>query len=776
MDTSFSPRALLDHREFAVRLARRLLRDPDAAEDVAQEVLLASLQRPPHHEGVRAWIARVVRHRAGDRRRAETRRERRERGAARPEGHDDVASPTEILETQHVVVQAVLDLAEPYRTVVLATYYEGLKPEEIARRSGVPAGTVRSQLHRAHATLRDALERRHGAEDWRGALGAFLAATSGGATDGGAAALDASSRPASTRAGAQAVPAGATTTTTWVVVGSAAALLAAGALWYAERDTASAPELARLSASSASAPAGPADSARPSASARESAITPTAPDPAAAAAAEIDRLDPPALLDRARRLRAALLERRLGLDAADFDRRLASRDDAGVVKLIDRSISHEAWNHPGARGSGAYYSFTERVHDYDRRPQITFEDGELHAHQTSTEAWILDVGAVDPFTILANPIQSPFPADPALTITWETMTGPLFASMKGDRNWDMLSTDRQDRFERAHAAHTVTDTDLARAPTRASLERARPVVGHTYLLRSVEHGHFDIAVLIQVARVESDACTIRWLRLPGYPSDRPLDPSTLDASRAEVGPVPASWSAITNADLEAQLERVLARAETLLMTRFSPETEARYGVLRGRDGTGLARCFPYFSPWGELTRDPAAGHSHVSFAHGGHLASTHDLRLGESRKVLECAGYEGRVVDLGTLALEKVTPETLSGADADGLAFVRDFDFEARALALATAQAAKRGQPTPTPPLGPHDEAWIDACREFRRHLWDVFGVNDPLAQVGHTYLVRSFTPGASDVLAAFTVAESDAYGIVIAWRTLRAGAPAHPR
>ena len=55
-------RELLENREFVSALARRLVVDPDRADDVAQEALLAALHRPPRHRGIlRRWLAGVVR-------------------------------------------------------------------------------------------------------------------------------------------------------------------------------------------------------------------------------------------------------------------------------------------------------------------------------------------------------------------------------------------------------------------------------------------------------------------------------------------------------------------------------------------------------------------------------------------------------------------------------------------------------------------------------------------------------------------------------------------
>ncbi len=57
-------------------------------------------------------------------------------------------------EAQRSVVDAVLALAEPYRSTVLLHYFEDLSSAEIARRLGIPDGTVRRRLKVAVDRLR----------------------------------------------------------------------------------------------------------------------------------------------------------------------------------------------------------------------------------------------------------------------------------------------------------------------------------------------------------------------------------------------------------------------------------------------------------------------------------------------------------------------------------------------------------------------------------------------------------------------------------------------
>src|SRR6185503_5300852 len=62
---------------------------------------------------------------------------------------------------QRELVSAVLELDEPYRSIVLLRYFEELPPREIAARTGIPLATVQSRLQRALARLRERLDGEH---------------------------------------------------------------------------------------------------------------------------------------------------------------------------------------------------------------------------------------------------------------------------------------------------------------------------------------------------------------------------------------------------------------------------------------------------------------------------------------------------------------------------------------------------------------------------------------------------------------------------------------
>ena len=161
--------ALLAQAGWVRGLALSLVGRQADADDAAQATWLAALEKPPAlRSSPRAWLRSVLRNvvarsarRSDLRSQAETRHEQR----PDPEGAGDVLQRAE---THRKLVDHVMALPEPGRSTILMHYFDGLSLAEIARRLGVPTGTVRSRHHRAVEDLRARLgnERR----DWRAML------------------------------------------------------------------------------------------------------------------------------------------------------------------------------------------------------------------------------------------------------------------------------------------------------------------------------------------------------------------------------------------------------------------------------------------------------------------------------------------------------------------------------------------------------------------------------------------------------------------------------
>jgi RNA polymerase sigma-70 factor (ECF subfamily) len=164
---------LLEHQAWVRLLARSLLRDEHAAEDAAQDAFRSALERPPaQRTNLRGWLGAVVRNAALQIKRSEAARTARERRAARGESLPSTAELVEQAELLRELAGHVVELAEPYRSVLMLRYFSGLAPREIARKRGVPLNTVRSQLARALARLRERMDERHGGDRsaWAGML------------------------------------------------------------------------------------------------------------------------------------------------------------------------------------------------------------------------------------------------------------------------------------------------------------------------------------------------------------------------------------------------------------------------------------------------------------------------------------------------------------------------------------------------------------------------------------------------------------------------------
>ncbi|NVB80315.1 MAG: sigma-70 family RNA polymerase sigma factor, partial [Kofleriaceae bacterium] len=150
---------LMSELSWLKRLASALVRDESDANDLVQETwLVAAEHAPTDGRPLKPWLSRVALNLVRMRSRASKRRRAREvavePSAAHASTPDDLVSR---LRAQRVVADEILRLAEPYRNTVLLHYFEELSSAEIARRSGIPEGTVRRRLKVALDELRDRL-------------------------------------------------------------------------------------------------------------------------------------------------------------------------------------------------------------------------------------------------------------------------------------------------------------------------------------------------------------------------------------------------------------------------------------------------------------------------------------------------------------------------------------------------------------------------------------------------------------------------------------------
>ena len=144
------------------RVAERILRCPEQAEDAVQDAVVALWRKGERPVELRGWLVKTVIHRSLHRRRTEARRRRWEEEASiAAEVTCPLCDPEEEFarrELLAVVEAGLAGLAEGHREVI-SLRSQGLEYDEIARRLDLPIGTVRSRLNRGRRALRDDLSR-----------------------------------------------------------------------------------------------------------------------------------------------------------------------------------------------------------------------------------------------------------------------------------------------------------------------------------------------------------------------------------------------------------------------------------------------------------------------------------------------------------------------------------------------------------------------------------------------------------------------------------------
>ncbi|WP_217711518.1 ECF RNA polymerase sigma factor SigK [Actinomadura sp. NAK00032] len=146
-------------------LARRVVRDPAMAEEVAQEAMIevwrSAARYDPARGGAMAWIATIAHRRAVDRVRREQAAGEREARAARAGTGAGPADPVvERVETrlEHERVRRCLrTLTRLQRESVTLAYYGGHSYREVAALVGAPPNTVRTRMRDGIIRLRDCL-------------------------------------------------------------------------------------------------------------------------------------------------------------------------------------------------------------------------------------------------------------------------------------------------------------------------------------------------------------------------------------------------------------------------------------------------------------------------------------------------------------------------------------------------------------------------------------------------------------------------------------------
>ncbi len=165
------PEPLARELQWLRTLAGRIAVNSDEADDLVQEAWLVAQRSTTTARSRRAWLGGVLRNRERMNRRALARRRRREAVS-----DSDVAEPDPDLEIHRqrvlsAVREALDELDEGDRQLLLARYCDEHTAPALAKRLGISASTVRSRLSRATARVRQRLDER-----WGGDRGAWAPA------------------------------------------------------------------------------------------------------------------------------------------------------------------------------------------------------------------------------------------------------------------------------------------------------------------------------------------------------------------------------------------------------------------------------------------------------------------------------------------------------------------------------------------------------------------------------------------------------------------------
>ena len=162
-------RLVVQYQELVFNVAYRIMGDPAAAEDVAQETFITAYQSLRTFRGgsFKSWLIRVATNRCYD----ELRRHKRRPQSSLDEMMDEneslafLRSPQDTPETHRQRVELALtierclkDLPDGQRIVTVLSDVEGYDYQEIATITRVSLGTVKSRISRARAKLRDCLQ------------------------------------------------------------------------------------------------------------------------------------------------------------------------------------------------------------------------------------------------------------------------------------------------------------------------------------------------------------------------------------------------------------------------------------------------------------------------------------------------------------------------------------------------------------------------------------------------------------------------------------------
>jgi RNA polymerase sigma-70 factor (ECF subfamily) len=163
---------VLHYQDMAYNVAYRIMGEPGAADDAAQEGFISAYQKLHQYRGgsFKAWLLRIVTNNCYDELR---RRQRQPVVPLKPELsdgetledpfwiEDEGETPeeqTEQAELQYAIQNCINELDLKFRTILVLVDVEGLDYQTAAEAAGTKVGTVKSRLARARERVQDCLQ------------------------------------------------------------------------------------------------------------------------------------------------------------------------------------------------------------------------------------------------------------------------------------------------------------------------------------------------------------------------------------------------------------------------------------------------------------------------------------------------------------------------------------------------------------------------------------------------------------------------------------------
>lgn len=160
-DTEAYAALVQHHLPRAFRIAWRVLRHREEAEDATQDAFLRALERIDQCDADRGfgpWFLRIVATTAINRQRSMRRRETEMLSDTEVSAAIGPADAASLSALRGDVEAALTTLPQGQRQMIELVTYEELSPTEAAELLGIPAGTARWYLHEARKALRTQLQ------------------------------------------------------------------------------------------------------------------------------------------------------------------------------------------------------------------------------------------------------------------------------------------------------------------------------------------------------------------------------------------------------------------------------------------------------------------------------------------------------------------------------------------------------------------------------------------------------------------------------------------